>query len=53
MAPFSLGTRAMYSCNTGYKLIGDQTRICVVDATTSDNSNGVFGGTANSTCECK
>ena len=50
---YSLGTRATYSCNTGFLLdlsAGSETRTCVGDG--DGDAEGVFNGQAP-TCACK
>ena len=44
-----LRTVATYSCNEGFQLIGDESRICI---DRGDGNGGVFDGEA-SFCECK
>ena len=50
-APYSVGTVATYTCNSGYELstTGDEMRTCMDNG---DGSGGSFRGTAP-TCQCK
>ena len=50
-APYSVGTVATYTCNSGYELstTGDEMRTCMDNG---DGSGGSFGGSAP-TCQCK
>ena len=50
-APYSVGTVATYTCNSGYELstTGDEMRTCMDNG---DGSGGTFGGTAP-TCKRK
>ena len=50
-APYSVGTVATYTCNSGYELstTGDEMRTCMDNG---DGSGGSFGGSAP-TCQRK
>ena len=36
MADFDVGTLATYSCSPGFRLVGPQTRVCLLSMTWSD-----------------